>query len=78
MKTEQPNVEQLWNIKQLKMVTGLSERTLWRLSDSGKLPATIRIGKSCRWRRTDIEMWIRMGCPPRQEFEARREVAHAS
>jgi excisionase family DNA binding protein len=75
MKTEQ-TVEQLWNIKQLKMVTGLSERTLWRLSDSGKLPATIRVGKSCRWRKSDVLKWIELGCPDRATFEARKEACN--
>ena len=78
--TNGPNLhtEQLWNVKQLKKVMGLSERTLWRLNDSGKLPVPIRIGNSVRWRQGDIETWIRLGCPDRATFEAAREVAHAS
>ena len=68
-------IEQLWNIKQVKMVTGLSERTLWRLNDSGKLPAPLRIGHSVRWRKSDILQWIEMGTPDRVTFEAQKGVA---
>jgi len=78
MKTEQANVvEQLWSIKQVKKVTGLSERTLWRLSDSGKICGPIRIGHSVRWRKSDILLWIDLGCPDRATFEAQKEVCHA-
>jgi len=77
MKIQQSSAaEQLWNIKQVKMVTGLSERTLWRLNDSGKLPTAVRIGHSVRWRREDIEEWIRQGCPDRATFEAQKEACN--
>ncbi|MFC1762454.1 helix-turn-helix transcriptional regulator [Planctomycetota bacterium] len=73
--TKSDVTQELWNIKQLKMVTGLSERTLWRLSDSGKTPAAIRISRSVRWRRSDILHWIQLGCPSRKVFEAQSAVA---
>jgi predicted DNA-binding transcriptional regulator AlpA len=60
-----------------------SLRTLHRLNASGKLPAPIRIGTRGarpRWRREEIEAWIVAGCPPRTEWEARKEItlAHGS
>ena len=70
--------EELWNVKQVKMVTGLSERTLWRLNDSARMPAPIRIGRSVKWRKNSILKWIELSCCSRAEFEAAPEVAHAS
>ena len=79
MKTEQQTAaEELWNIKQVKMPTGLSERTLWRLNDSGKIPACIRLGRSVKWRRSDILKWIELGCPDRTTFEAGKEANNES
>ena len=75
--THYPHEEQLWNIKQVKMATGLSERTLWRLNDSGKIPAPIRIGRSVKWRKSDILKWIELDCPDRATFEAKKEADNA-
>jgi excisionase family DNA binding protein len=41
----------------------LSTRTLWRLVHAGKIPAPLRIGRSVRWKRSEIEQWIEAGCP---------------
>ncbi len=41
----------------------VSTRTVWRLLSGGKLPQPIRIGGSVRWRRPDVEDWVRAGCP---------------
>ncbi|MFC1761808.1 helix-turn-helix transcriptional regulator [Planctomycetota bacterium] len=76
MSHQQTNqTEQLWRVSQVKMPTGLSERTIWRLCDSAKMPAPIRIGRSVRWRRSDILRWIQLGCPNREVFEAQSAVA---
>jgi len=42
---------------------GISQRSVWRLRDSGKIPPAVRIGGCIRWRRHDIEAWIQAGCP---------------
>ena len=49
----------------------LSQRTIFRLSAAGKLPRPVRIGGAVRWLLSDIELWERMNCPTRQEFETR-------
>jgi len=41
----------------------ISTRTLWRLRSASKLPQSIRLGGSVRWRASDIEAWIAAGCP---------------
>ena len=47
-------------------MVGVSSRTIWRWDSSGKVPKPIRIGKAVRWRRQDIDEWVKDGCPPRQ------------
>ncbi|HML74947.1 MAG TPA: helix-turn-helix domain-containing protein [Anaerohalosphaeraceae bacterium] len=47
-----------------------SRRTVYRLNESGAIPRPVTIGSSARWRRADIEAWIQMGCPRRDEYEA--------
>lgn len=51
---------------------GISERTLWRLRSAGKLPRPVQLGGSIRWRAEEIRQWIDAGCPPLDEWEARR------
>ncbi len=39
-------------------ITGVGRTTLWNLRSSGQLPIPISLGKSVRWRLSDIEDWI--------------------
>ena len=48
----------LMNVKELSTLLGVSVRTTWRLRSAGKLPSPIRIGRSVRWDRADIERWV--------------------
>ena len=48
----------------------VSPRTVARLASSGQIPAPVKIGGSVRWRATDIQAWIELGCPDRKKFEA--------
>ena len=58
-------------IEELKMLSkneiasllGVSIRTVQRKQDLGEIPAPVRIGKSVRWVRSQIEEWILAGCP---------------
>jgi predicted DNA-binding transcriptional regulator AlpA len=42
---------------------GWSRRTTYRLSDAGRMPAPVRVGRMTRWRRAELEDWIARGCP---------------
>lgn len=42
----------------------VSERHVWRLADSGRMPAPVRLGKTCRWSRAALVAWITGGCLP--------------
>ena len=42
---------------------GCSPRHVYRLSDSGRMPRPVKVGRLVRWRRGDLEEWIGDGCP---------------
>jgi len=51
----------------VKEVAGLlksSVRLVWKMRDSGRLPQPVKLSRLCRWRKADIEAWVRDGCPP--------------
>lgn len=52
----------------------VSKRTIHRLNASGRMPRPVRIGGCLRWRASDIDAWISMGCPDRETFEAQRDL----
>ena len=54
---------------------GISERHVWSLHASGRLPRPIRLGRSVRWRRGELLEWLDAGCPPRDRWETIWEAA---
>ncbi len=48
----------LVDVKEVAQLLGLSRRTVWKMSTCGMLPPPIKLGRSSRWRRRDIESWI--------------------
>jgi predicted DNA-binding transcriptional regulator AlpA len=52
----------------------LSKRAVFRMRSAGLICAPLKCGQGAiRWRQSDIEKWISMGCCSKSEFEARRE-----
>lgn len=48
---------------------GISRRHFQKLDASGRLgPQSIRLGRSVRWSRDELERWAAAGCPPRREW----------
>lgn len=46
----------------------ITQRALWRLKASGRLPRPLMLGRAVRWRREEIRLWIAAGCPdPRRD-----------
>ncbi len=43
------------------MLLGLGERTVWKLSAAGQLPKPVRMGRTTRWRRADLEAFLQAG-----------------
>ncbi|WP_145198219.1 helix-turn-helix domain-containing protein [Planctomycetes bacterium Poly30] len=50
---------------------GVSKRQIAGLRSSGRLPSPVRLGRSVRWRREEIEAWIAAGCPTRDRWDTR-------
>ena len=48
----------LLTAKQVAYLLGLSERSVWRLSEAGKLPAPISLGRSKRWQRKSLDNFV--------------------
>ena len=58
--------------KQAARMCGKSLRT-WRSWDAaGWIPQPVRIGRSTLWRADELREWVAVGCPRRQEWEARQ------
>lgn len=56
-------------------LAGVSRATWHRLRASGKVPPAVKLGRACRWRRLDIEEWVRCGCPDAQTWGAMKAAA---
>ena len=49
----------------------LSKRAVFRMKAAGLICASLTVGRGAvRWRQSDIEKWISMGCCSREEYEA--------
>lgn len=48
----------LLNVEAVARMVSLSVRAVWRMVSTGQFPKPVRIGRSTRWRRSDVEAWI--------------------
>ncbi len=48
-----------------------SPKLVRRLSEAGKMPAPVRLGRLLRWRKAEILAWINAGCLPPRPVSAR-------
>ena len=49
---------------------GLGRSTWRRLQSAGKIPPALKLGRSCRWRRSELLAWIEAGAPDGRTWEA--------
>jgi len=68
---------ELLTVKGVAAALKISPRQCWKLLSASKLPAPLRISRSVRWRRDDIDLWVSMGCPSRDVFEASKSAEKA-
>jgi predicted DNA-binding transcriptional regulator AlpA len=58
---------ELLTVADAARLLSIGERTAWRWSRSGIMPAPVTIGiglrPAVRWRRSDLQQWIDAGCP---------------
>ncbi len=45
-----------------------SERHVYRLSQSKRMPKPLKLGALIRWKRADVEKWLADGCPDEREM----------
>lgn len=55
---------ELLDVGAVAALLGCSKRTVYRLSDSGRMPGPVMLGQLVRWRRGEVLAWIAGGCEP--------------
>jgi excisionase family DNA binding protein len=53
----------MMTVDEVAEALGISTRQVWRLRSKGDIPEPLNIGRSVRWRRSDVLRWIEAGCP---------------
>lgn len=48
----------------------VSERHVWAMKTSGRLPRSLKLGRRVLWSRTEIVAWFEAGAPTRDKWEA--------
>lgn len=65
-----PNSSRLIDRREASEIAAVSIATWDRMNAGGKTPEPIHLSRGCvRWRLDDVQLWIRLGCPDRQQFE---------
>jgi len=62
---------QLLDVQAVAEMLGCSTRHVYRLSDSGRMPAPVKLGALVRWDRAALADWIAQGCPSAQKGAGR-------
>jgi predicted DNA-binding transcriptional regulator AlpA len=52
----------------------LSRAMVAKLRDQGRLPLPIRLGRSVRWRQSELRAWTEAGCPTLDEWQKLKRV----
>ena len=60
------------NAPEAARLVGVCRSTWMKMRAADQVPAPIRLGRCVRWRVADLEEWVRLGCPNREQFEAMR------
>jgi excisionase family DNA binding protein len=63
---QKPPKEQclLIDTKAASRLLGVSDRTIFTMSTTGKMPPPIRIGRAVRFSAEALRKWVEAGCPP--------------
>jgi len=56
---------------------GISERHLWALNSSGRLPRPVRLGRAIRWNLSELRVWLDAACPERSRWEVMQKEGEA-
>lgn len=63
---------ELLTVKDVAAALKVSPRQVFKLRACARLPEAVRVARSVRWRASDIDLWIQLGCPSRERFEAEK------
>jgi len=58
----------LGDVNAVALKLTLSSKTIRRMTDAGKMPGVIRLGRLLRFDLDLIDQWIDQGCPPLHRF----------
>jgi predicted DNA-binding transcriptional regulator AlpA len=64
----------LTDTKGVAALTGRSGASVRRDDAAGRMPRSIRLGRSKRWRIAEVVAWVEAGCPDRATWEAREKA----
>jgi predicted DNA-binding transcriptional regulator AlpA len=53
----------------LAKLLDISERHLWALHSSARIPRPFRLGRAVRWNLAEIQAWLDAGSPSRDQWE---------
>lgn len=53
----------LISIRAVAEKLSVSTRTVRKMLATNRLPAPVRLGRSVRWRETELAEWVNAGCP---------------
>ena len=69
-KTQLESVERLAvPASEVAKLLNVSERHVWAMTSSGRLPRPIRLGRRVLWSRAEIAAWLEAGAPTRDRWE---------
>lgn len=57
---------------------GVSERHIWAMYSSGRIPLPIRLGRAVRWNAAELQAWLDAGAPERSCWESKRRSRGAT
>ena len=56
-------VPAMFTVHEVARMLNCSARTVYRLTDSGRMPRPVKLGALVRWPKAVVERWITDGCP---------------
>jgi excisionase family DNA binding protein len=63
MQEQTKGPSRLLTVEAVASMLDVSKRTVYRLSDAGRMPRPVKLGGAVRWDGTAISSWIAAGCP---------------
>jgi predicted DNA-binding transcriptional regulator AlpA len=74
MEAEKKSKPDLLVVRHLTEKLSISRTKAYELKSAGRLPRCVRLDGCVRWRAADIDLWIKLGCPSADKFEALKKA----